>query len=240
MSEPNPTLLGRAMTRRRMLQGSALAGVAAFLAACGTAARSAAPSAAPSAAASGTPSAAASASPVPSPTAVPSPAAVLNFANWPLYIDQDTSNPPKSPTLDSFSQKYGTKVNYKESINDNEQFFGTIQPVLQAGQDTGWDLIVMTDWMAARIITPRLDGDDRHGQHAQLRGQRERQLQGPGLGSRQQQAGPLAVRHDRPRLRLEGRRQRHHHGIHVAERSPLDGQGLDADGDARHRRARPC
>ena len=31
-------------------------------------------------------------------------------------------------------------------------FFGTIKPQLEAGQDTGWDLIVLTDWMAARLI----------------------------------------------------------------------------------------
>jgi spermidine/putrescine transport system substrate-binding protein len=153
MSEQNPTLLSRAMTRRRMLQGTAFTGVAAFLAACGTTAQSAAPSVAPSAAASTAPSGAPSASPAPSPTAVPSPAAELNFANWPLYIDQDTSNPPKSPTLEGFTAKYGTKVNYKEAVNDNEQFFGVIQPYLKAGTDTGWDLIVMTDWMAAKIIT---------------------------------------------------------------------------------------
>jgi spermidine/putrescine transport system substrate-binding protein len=46
-------------------------------------------------------------------------------------------------------------VNYSEVINDNDEFFGTIQPALQGGQDTGWDLIVHTDWMAARLI--RLD-----------------------------------------------------------------------------------
>jgi spermidine/putrescine transport system substrate-binding protein len=58
----------------------------------------------------------------------------------------------KSPTLDGFTAKYGTKVNYQEVVNDNETFFGTIQPPLQAGQDTGWDLVVLTDWMAARLI----------------------------------------------------------------------------------------
>ncbi len=152
MSEQHPTLVTRAMTRRRMLQGTALAGVAAFLAACGTAAQSATPSAAPSEAASTAPSEAPSPSPAASATAKPSPAAELNFANWPLYIDQDSSNPPKSPTLDGFTKKYGTKVNYRESISANEDFFGTIRPALQAGQDTGWDLVVLTDWMAAKII----------------------------------------------------------------------------------------
>ena len=43
-------------------------------------------------------------------------------------------------------------MKYSEVINDNDEFFGTIQPALQAGQDTGWDLIVLTDWMASRLI----------------------------------------------------------------------------------------
>ncbi len=60
--------------------------------------------------------------------------------------------PQSSPTLEQFTAKYGTKVNYVEAINDNESFFGTIQPPLQAGQDTGWDIIVLTDWMAARVV----------------------------------------------------------------------------------------
>ncbi len=154
MAEHDSSFLERAVTRRRMLQGTALAGVGAFLAACGTppAASPAPATPAPtSAPASSGPSAAPTATPAPTPK--PSPSDVLNFANWPLYIDQDSSNPPKSPTLEGFTAKYGTKVNYKEVINDNEQFFGTIQPVLQAGQDTGWDLMVITDWMAAKIIT---------------------------------------------------------------------------------------
>ena len=37
-------------------------------------------------------------------------------------------------------------------INDNDEFFGTIRPALDGGQDTGWDLIVLTDWMAGRLI----------------------------------------------------------------------------------------
>jgi len=140
MSEHDP-ILGRRITRRTMLQGTALAGVGAFLAACGSPAQSSAPSSEPT--------------PVPSDgaaTEMPTPSDVLNFANWPLYIDQDEGNPPKSPTREQFTAKYGTKVNYVEAVNDNDSFFGTIQPPLQAGQDTGWDLTVLTDWMAARLI----------------------------------------------------------------------------------------
>ena len=140
------SMLDRKITRRTVLQGSALAGVGAFLAACGTSAQTTAPTAPTTATAA--PSEAASSAPTPQPT----PSDVLNFANWPLYIDQDESSPPVSPTIEQFTAKYGTKVNYVEAVNDNEQFFGTIQPPLQAGQDTGWDLIVLTDWMASRLV----------------------------------------------------------------------------------------
>jgi spermidine/putrescine transport system substrate-binding protein len=143
MSELDP-ILARIVSRRAVLQGTALAGAGAFLAACGTGAQSTAPTAAPTAA----PTEGASAPPAEKPT----PSDVLNFANWPLYIDQDESSPPRSPTLEQFTAKYGTKVNYVEAINDNESFFGTIQPPLQAGQDTGWDLMALTDWMASRLV----------------------------------------------------------------------------------------
>ena len=111
MSEHDP-VLGRRITRRTMLEGTALAGVGAFLAACETSGQSSAPTAAASSEASGEPSA----------------SDVLNFANWPLYIDQDEGSPPTSPTLEQFTAAYGTKVNYVEAVNDNDSFFGTIQP----------------------------------------------------------------------------------------------------------------
>ena len=64
----------------------------------------------------------------------------------------DDDDPTVHKTLDDFKAKYGTTVNYSEVINDNEEFFGTIRPPLEGGQDTGWDLMVLTDWMAARLI----------------------------------------------------------------------------------------
>ena len=154
MNDPR-NLIDRELTRRRFVQGTALAGFATFLAACGRAGSSAAPSAASSAAAapSVAPSAAASAAPSASaePTPKPSTSAELNFANWTYYLDFDPKT-KKSKTLDQFKAKYGTTVNYEEVIDDNDSFIGTIKPQLEAGQDTGWDLIVVTDWMAARLI----------------------------------------------------------------------------------------
>lgn len=76
---------------------------------------------------------------------------VLNWSNWPLYIDVDDKT-KKHPTLDAFTAKTGIKVNYTEDINDNNEFFGKIRPQLAAGKSTGRDIIVMTDWMASRLI----------------------------------------------------------------------------------------
>ncbi|RRQ82747.1 ABC transporter substrate-binding protein [Streptomyces griseofuscus] len=76
---------------------------------------------------------------------------VVNFSNWPEYIDVDDSG-KHHPTLDAFAKRTGVQVKYSEDINDNDEFFGKIQPELAAGQDTGRDLIVLTDWLAARMI----------------------------------------------------------------------------------------
>ncbi|UQX03245.1 spermidine/putrescine ABC transporter substrate-binding protein [Streptomyces sp. RerS4] len=73
------------------------------------------------------------------------------FSNWTEYMD--TGDDEKSrPTLEEFTKRTGIEVKYTEDINDNVEFFGKIRPQLAAGQDTGRDLIVVTDWLAARII----------------------------------------------------------------------------------------
>ena len=149
------------LSRRRFLQGTALAGTAAFLAACGTPG-TATTGPTTSAAASEAPSTGASASA----SAATTPTGPLNFANWDAYIDLTTVPGPDgevgtdddeydlpSPTLDEFSQKYGVEINYKNAaIDENESFMGTIRPQLEAGADTGWDLIVLTDWMASKVV----------------------------------------------------------------------------------------
>ncbi|MFI1564536.1 spermidine/putrescine ABC transporter substrate-binding protein [Streptomyces sp. NPDC020490] len=76
---------------------------------------------------------------------------IVNFSNWTEYIDVDDSE-KHHPTLDLFTKRTGIKVKYTEDINDNVEFFGKIKPQLAAGQDTGRDIIVLTDWLAARLI----------------------------------------------------------------------------------------
>ena len=163
MSERDSSPLTGALSRRRLLQGSALVGIGAFIAACRPAGGGvASPTSAESAAPTEAPSTGASA-----------PAAStgqlggkLNFANWTAYIDltvdpgadgqpgtDDDAYVLPSPTLDQFTQATGIEVNYKEAVNDNEEFYGTdLQGPLSQNQPTAWDLIVMTDFMAARLI----------------------------------------------------------------------------------------
>ncbi|NUK06020.1 spermidine/putrescine ABC transporter substrate-binding protein [Streptomyces lunaelactis] len=76
----------------------------------------------------------------------------LDFANWPLYIDTDDEDTAKRPTLDSFTERTGISVRYTEEINDNDEFFGKVSPALMNHQETGRDLIVVSDWMAARFV----------------------------------------------------------------------------------------
>ena len=78
------------------------------------------------------------------------PSGVLHFTNWPLYIDEDDDG--NSPTLQQFEEETGIDVTYSEAIEDNTSFFGTIQPQLEAGQDPGHDIIVVTDWMIGNMI----------------------------------------------------------------------------------------
>ncbi len=73
------------------------------------------------------------------------------FENWPEYIDVDDSG-KKRPTLDQFTAKTGIKVTYNEGINDNNEFFGRIRNQLANDQSINRDIIVMTDWMASRLI----------------------------------------------------------------------------------------
>jgi spermidine/putrescine transport system substrate-binding protein len=118
------------ISRRDALRGAGLVGASAFLAACGVKGTD---SGGPAPQASGF-------------WANQKQAGVLNFANWPLYIDVAKVNGKTvHPTLLAFTKETGIKVNYKEAIQDNDSFLGKITPSLKAGQDTGWDLIVITN-----------------------------------------------------------------------------------------------
>ncbi len=75
----------------------------------------------------------------------------ITISNWPLYIDIDEKT-KKRPTIEDFEKKYDVKVSYIEDVNDNEAYFAKVQAPLSQGQGIDRDLMVLTDWMAARMV----------------------------------------------------------------------------------------
>jgi len=146
-----PSSAGGDLTRRRFLQGAALAGTAAYLAACAPSRATVQPTVAPSAGASA--GAQGTAGPSPSDGTAASAAPLtgpLRFANRDAYIDIDQDG--ASPTLVGFEAAHGVAVEYANAaIVDDEAFFASIRSVLEGGGPTGWDLIVVSDWLAARL-----------------------------------------------------------------------------------------
>jgi spermidine/putrescine transport system substrate-binding protein len=72
----------------------------------------------------------------------------VNFTNWPAYIDHhkdESTGEYVYPTLDSFTEETGINVTYRADINDVTQFYAQIRPDLEGGNDTGHDIIVITN-----------------------------------------------------------------------------------------------
>lgn len=69
-------------------------------------------------------------------------AGVLDFANWPYYIDRHKA---RRPSLELFTEETGIEVNYYRPIKDTPSFFEKIRPPLEAGQGIGYDLMVLTN-----------------------------------------------------------------------------------------------
>jgi spermidine/putrescine transport system substrate-binding protein len=74
----------------------------------------------------------------------------LVISTFPLYIDADAPGAPGS--VSRFRQDTGIQVRYLEDINDVRQFFARIRPQLAAGRPLAQDLVVVTSWMAERLI----------------------------------------------------------------------------------------
>ena len=57
------------------------------------------------------------------------------------------------PTLELFTEETGVEVDYANgAIDGNESFFASdLQPQLDAGVSTGWDIVVVTDWMVGKL-----------------------------------------------------------------------------------------
>jgi spermidine/putrescine transport system substrate-binding protein len=70
----------------------------------------------------------------------------LTISNWPGYIDPGEDG--EEGTIAEFEKETGVNVKYIEDVNDNEEFFGKMQPQLDQGESGGRSIFVVTDWMA--------------------------------------------------------------------------------------------
>ena len=124
MPEQRPPTLGRRMTRRELLRAAGVTAgavsLAPILAACGS---------------------------EPGGPFDGDPDGIVNFANWPLYIDrvQGSDGVSHIPSLEAFTKETGISVNYRQVIEDAEVFFRAIEKWLRAGEPTGWDIMVITN-----------------------------------------------------------------------------------------------
>ncbi len=73
------------------------------------------------------------------------PVGKVVISNWPLYIDKKV--------IPGWEKKVGGKLDYIEDYNDNEEFYAKVRQELEAGQPIGRDMVIPTDWMAARWIS---------------------------------------------------------------------------------------
>src|SRR5204863_5922931 len=71
------------------------------------------------------------------------PSGELTISNWPLYIDKQT--------VPDFEKATGVQVKYIEDVNDNQEFFSKLQPLLAKGESGGRSIFVVTDWMAKKM-----------------------------------------------------------------------------------------
>jgi spermidine/putrescine transport system substrate-binding protein len=119
------------LSRRRLLQAAGVAGASAFLASSRVSAQDATPAPAGGLANSG----------------------VFRMATWIGYMPTDESG-VTFPDLDRFTAETGVQVDYNESVEENEGFYASdLRGPLEAGVGTGWDLVVLTDWMIQRLVS---------------------------------------------------------------------------------------
>jgi spermidine/putrescine transport system substrate-binding protein len=132
MAEIDPRALAQLASRRRFIGGGAAAAAAlilgpSVLAACSSENKVSGPSDAPA-----------------DPQDDGGPASgKLRISNWPLYMADGF--------VAAFQTATGLVVDYKEDFNDNEEWFAKNKEPLSRRQDIGCDLVVPTQFMAARL-----------------------------------------------------------------------------------------
>lgn len=73
----------------------------------------------------------------------------LVISNWPGYIDPRRR---RKSSANIFQETTGITVEYTPDINDNSEFYAKVKNQLGSCQPIGRDVVVLTDWMAARMI----------------------------------------------------------------------------------------
>ena len=73
----------------------------------------------------------------------------LVISNWPGYIDPKKKS---TSTFQVFEDRTGITVDYTDDVNDNAEFYAKVKNQLGACETIGRDMIILTDWMAARMI----------------------------------------------------------------------------------------
>jgi spermidine/putrescine transport system substrate-binding protein len=74
----------------------------------------------------------------------------LIVSNWPQYIDE--ADDGSATTLTTFEERTGIKVTYNDDVNDNAEFYAKVRNQLGGCEPIKRDIMVLTDWMAARMI----------------------------------------------------------------------------------------
>ena len=74
----------------------------------------------------------------------------LIISNWPAYIDPKKK---EGSTLNVFQERTGITVSYTDDVNDNNEFYAKVKNQLGSCQTIDRDMMVLTDWMAARMIS---------------------------------------------------------------------------------------
>jgi len=74
----------------------------------------------------------------------PTTSDTLRISNWPFYIDEET--------VGLFETESGLTVDYREDVNDNEEYFARIREPLSRGDDIGADMFIVTDFLVNRLI----------------------------------------------------------------------------------------
>jgi spermidine/putrescine transport system substrate-binding protein len=74
----------------------------------------------------------------------------LIVSNWPAYIDPPSKK--EKNTLQDFEAASGISVSYTDDVSDNAEFFAKVRNQLGSCQPINRDLMILTDWMAAKMI----------------------------------------------------------------------------------------